>query len=77
MTWIKIVENKMTIFRRKRIEAGLSCKDAARMLFVSRDTLRKWETNDLDNPIRKIQKISKIYGCDPIEFFLAEKEQIC
>jgi len=36
---------------------------------ISRMTLRKWEKSAIDNPVRKLEKLAKIYGINPIEFF--------
>ena len=54
-----------------RVNAGLTQKEASKLLKVSNTTLCNWETGKSHPSSRKIDLICKVYGChyDNINFF--------
>ena len=53
-----------------RVNAGLTQKEASKLLKVSNTTLCNWETGKSHPSSRKIDLICKVYGChyDNIKF---------
>lgn len=54
-----------------RVNAGLSQKEAAKLLKISNNTLGNWENGKSFPDAEQIEKLCKLYGCpfDIINFF--------
>lgn len=63
---IKKVRNNL---RAKRIANGMSQDDVAEALGVSKKTISNYECHPETLDIAKLNKLGRLYGCHPTEFF--------
>lgn len=57
-------ENFLTILTQKRQEKSMSQEELAKNLYVSRQTISKWEKGESLPDIEKAQKIAEIFNVD-------------
>ena len=57
-------ENFSTILTQKRQEKSMSQEELAKNLYVSRQTISKWEKGESLPDIEKAQKIAEIFNVD-------------
>ena len=51
--------------QRLRKQAGLSQEEVAQKLFLSRQSISKWENGGAEPGIENLKALAKLYGVDP------------
>lgn len=59
--------------RAARVNNGLKQSEAAKLFDVSTDTLARWEKDNTEMPINKVNLIPKIYGIDTDHIFFGNE----
>ena len=58
--------------KRLRTEKGLSQEEVAGLLFLSRQTVSKWENNQAEPGVENLKALAKLYGVSLDQLLLAE-----
>ena len=61
--------------QRLRKEKGLSQEDVAQALFVSRQTISKWETDKAEPGVDNLKALARLYGVSLDRLMMWEKPQ--
>ena len=58
--------------KRLRTEKGLSQEEVAGLLFLSRQTVSKWENNQAEPGVENLKALARLYGVSLDQLLLAE-----
>ena len=59
--------------KKLRVDKGLTQKDLANKLYVTFQTVSKWENDENEPDVSTLKELSKVFGCS-IEYLISEEE---